>query len=349
MTTSRLIGFAMTLLPTLAPALARERCVVTRLNPQAVELQCEPAVTADVWRSGDTVLDRRDVRVRKRFAGETLRVDLPAATRQYLILVQGPGRRVVVAERLLPLEQGSNFRDLGGYPTRDGHTVRWGKVFRSAGMPMLTDRDYQLLAGLDLDSVVDLRALQERELMPDQLDDRTGALFLSNDYPLRDLISHMGADGTEDIYRGLEKLLVPQFRMALSRMLADHGAVVFHDVWGQDRAGVFAALLYDVLGVDRATIREDFHLSQRMRRPQFEIPDLDPAAYPGNPIVKYYASKKMNGVHKAESLYTPAGASHIDRFMTYIDAEYGGSAPYFTSRLGQSAADIARLKTLLLE
>src|SRR5229473_3010704 len=42
---------------------------------------------------------------------------------------------------VVPLEGGSNFRDLGGYRTAEGHLVRRGAVFRSAHLGNLTDQD----------------------------------------------------------------------------------------------------------------------------------------------------------------------------------------------------------------
>ena len=52
--------------------------------------------------------------------------------RAYFELVPSSGATpVVTAERLLPLDGPDNFRDLGGYETSDGRTVRWGQLFRS--------------------------------------------------------------------------------------------------------------------------------------------------------------------------------------------------------------------------
>ncbi len=42
---------------------------------------------------------------------------------------------------IVPLQGGSNFRDLGGYRTADGRLVRRGTVFRSAHLGSLTDED----------------------------------------------------------------------------------------------------------------------------------------------------------------------------------------------------------------
>jgi protein-tyrosine phosphatase len=46
-------------------------------------------------------------------------------------------------ERHIPLERQPNFRDLGGYETADGRTVKWGQVYRSGQMPDLTDADVE--------------------------------------------------------------------------------------------------------------------------------------------------------------------------------------------------------------
>src|SRR5262245_4427188 len=49
---------------------------------------------------------------------------------------------------VVPLQGGSNFRDLGGYRTADGRKVRRGAVFRSAHLGGLTDTDRAALGRL---------------------------------------------------------------------------------------------------------------------------------------------------------------------------------------------------------
>ena len=61
-------------------------------------------------------------------------------------------------QRLLPLEGGQNFRDLGGYRTRDGRTVRWGMLFRSGAMDGLTAADYAYLGKIGIRTVCDFRS-----------------------------------------------------------------------------------------------------------------------------------------------------------------------------------------------
>ena len=43
--------------------------------------------------------------------------------------------------RKLPFTGAHNFRDLGGYKTEDGRTVKWGKIYRSDNLHSLTDED----------------------------------------------------------------------------------------------------------------------------------------------------------------------------------------------------------------
>ena len=60
--------------------------------------------------------------------------------------------------RLLPLEGGSNFRDLGGYPTAQGSIVKRGVLFRSGAMTGLTAADQAYLGRFGFQSIVFGRA-----------------------------------------------------------------------------------------------------------------------------------------------------------------------------------------------
>src|SRR5580693_1588283 len=56
----------------------------------------------------------------------------------------------------------SNFRDLGGYPAKDGRTLRWRQIFRSNHLGHLTAADIAVLRGLGLKSAFDFRGAEER-------------------------------------------------------------------------------------------------------------------------------------------------------------------------------------------
>lgn len=349
MKTSLRIALAGTLaIGGVSPALALEPATVTRLDAATVELDAGALQPRSVWISTDTRIDESDRRVANPGKDGKLKLAIPASDRRYVILRAKNGKDTVVSERALPLQQASNFRDIGGYVTRDGHTVRWGKAFRSGAMPLLTEADYALVAQLAIGSVVDLRSLDEREIAPDQIDERTGALFIANDYSMKPLMAKMRQGDGENMYRGMEIMLKPQFRSLFKRLIADEGAVVYHCSAGQDRTGMATALLYDTLGVDRETILKDYHLSTLLRRTEWEMPKVDPKDYPNNPIVQYYFARAQDERVKAEPLYTPKGASHLAQFFTYIDQQYGGSEGYLRKELGLTDGDMVKLRAVML-
>src|ERR1019366_10397157 len=56
-----------------------------------------------------------------------------------------------------------NFRDLGGYPTFDGRTTRWRRLFRADGLSRLTEADMAIFRDLGVVTVIDLRTVLEAD------------------------------------------------------------------------------------------------------------------------------------------------------------------------------------------
>jgi protein tyrosine/serine phosphatase len=66
--------------------------------------------------------------------------------------------------RHLNLAGASNFRDLGGYPGKDGRPVRWRQIFRSNHLGHLTASDIEVLRSLGVKSAFDFRGIEERAM-----------------------------------------------------------------------------------------------------------------------------------------------------------------------------------------
>src|SRR5215475_2401481 len=64
--------------------------------------------------------------------------------------------------RHFDLQGASNFRDLGGYATADGHTVRWRHIFRSNHLGHLTETDVGVVRELGVKHAFDFRGTDER-------------------------------------------------------------------------------------------------------------------------------------------------------------------------------------------
>src|SRR5690606_17096622 len=94
-----------------------------------------------------------------------------------------------LAERVVPLEQGSNFRDIGGYATLDGKRVRQGLIYRSGATPMLTDSDLERVRALGLRNMIDLRSSEERALAPTRIE---GVPYTAVGYSIGKIVEGMG-------------------------------------------------------------------------------------------------------------------------------------------------------------
>ncbi|NCF68661.1 MAG: protein-tyrosine-phosphatase, partial [Chloroflexi bacterium] len=66
-------------------------------------------------------------------------------------------------KRHIDLAGQANFRDLGGYQTIDGRSLKWGQVYRSGRLVKLTDEDLVRLEQLGIRTVVNLLTEDDKE------------------------------------------------------------------------------------------------------------------------------------------------------------------------------------------
>jgi protein-tyrosine phosphatase len=179
--------------------------------------------------------------------------------------------------RVLPLEGGRNFRDLGGYETEDGRHVRWGRLFRSGAMAQLTPSDYGYLSELRIRVICDFRSKAERADEPTRwLADPTPR-FLAWDGAIQEdespLIEALTADDASqktvreamaELYRHIPYVFADRYRELFRVLALGEAPLAFHCSAGKDRAGVAAALLLTALGVPRETVIEDYAMSDKV-------------------------------------------------------------------------------------
>ena len=71
--------------------------------------------------------------------------------------------------RKILLDGTSNTRELGGYKTKDGKSLKWGVLYRSDKLSELTDPDQKYLTQLGIKTVIDFRSEEEKQNEPDQV------------------------------------------------------------------------------------------------------------------------------------------------------------------------------------
>tara|TARA_E500000178_G_scaffold88826_1_gene87693 strand:- start:303 stop:1142 length:840 start_codon:yes stop_codon:yes gene_type:complete len=258
--------------------------------------------------------------------------------------------------RVLPLENGSNFRDAGDYPTIDGKRVIRGELFRSAAMYAIeSESDIDYLENFKFKTVVDLRSNEERELQPDRwvLKDKS-INYVSHDYSIMNLMSSSSEDSSANeekvdagnYYQVMHKTLVPQIKLYFDALLNEQVPVILHCSAGQDRTGFISAVLLKLLGVSEDLIYEDYNLSTDLRRPSIEAGDIN-----------YIEKAKTNAFAKLMLSYgagTPAkqgnplrtsdGVPFLKTALDAIKDDYGSVEKYLKTEIGLSSLDIAQLR-----
>jgi protein-tyrosine phosphatase len=231
--------------------------------------------------------------------------------------------------RHLNLAGASNFRDLGGYATKDGRTVRWRQIFRSNHLAHLTDDDAAVLRSLGVKRAFDFRGTGERAEALCGISDITvhslpveptvvaalraiaeGGTPLSADHAVEVM---------RDSYRSYVQQNTPRFRTLFAHLLEDRAPLVIHCTAGKDRTGFACALILHTLGVPDDVISDDYLLTNQFYR-------RDPNS----------ASDLPDHVKQVLGSVQPA---FLGAAFEAIDADYGNLETYLRDGIGLGAAE----------
>ncbi|WP_158244429.1 MULTISPECIES: tyrosine-protein phosphatase [unclassified Pseudomonas] len=178
-----------------------------------------------------------------------------------------------------PLLAGApNFRDLGGYRTRNGRRLRYNLVFRSEGLAELTRDDLEVVRKLGIRLICDLRSEREREQVPTRWPENSPvntlhldiAADLRAEYAVMSelLLASPSTEGANQAmlttYRQFPTAFAGRLPQFFEQILAGSNLpLVFHCAAGKDRTGFVAALLLTALEVPLDDIIEDYLLTAR--------------------------------------------------------------------------------------
>jgi protein-tyrosine phosphatase len=262
-------------------------------------------------------------------------------------------------ERHIPLQGQVNFRDLGGYQTVDGRTVKWGQVYRSGRLPKLTDEDVDRLADLGIRTVVSL-------LLADDIDvygrDRVPPGVREISLPINSkTVTQMANISTNALQTGdfslipvemnpeIHRLLIhdgKQEYAALLRMIADpdNRPLIVHCSHGVHRTGTGAAILLSALGVPWDTVRDDYLLSNKYRHNdvQMRLGRLRQMA-----AEKRGIAPEQVDMTNMEAFLIQSG-SYVDASKAEMIDEYGSIDGFILEGLGLNQSEVDQLRDELL-
>ncbi len=241
--------------------------------------------------------------------------------------------------RSIELEGASNLRDLGGYRTKDGARVRFGRVFRSARLSDITAADAERIRASGIGRIADLRGPGEQQAAPTKL---TGVEIhdLSIDPSLGTALRALSEQGDAarlpiqqlmaEAYAAYALTWNHRYARLFELLLApDAPALLFHCTAGKDRTGFGAALILAALGVDRATIQADYLATSRLWRGQAGV------------------STSLTPI--AAEVLTSVEPMFLDAAFAAMTTAHGSLDAYLEARIGLDAGRRAALRDALLE
>ncbi|UNK78025.1 tyrosine-protein phosphatase [Sphingopyxis granuli] len=238
----------------------------------------------------------------------------------------------MAADRVLPLSGVHNFRDYGGYGIEGGGQLRSGVLWRSAQHEAATDDDLAALDALGLETVVDLRGDDERELHPCRRSDRFAARVLFAGGITAGLAPHLQAAGGAidvetararmiDTYAAMpyRPALVATLRLYLSALAEYDAPSLVHCVAGKDRTGFAVAIVHRLLGVHEDDLMHDYLLTNTAGKIEERI--AQGAAH----IRQRYGGEIKDDAVRALMSVNPA---YLDAALATVRRDHGDIAGY---------------------
>ena len=242
-------------------------------------------------------------------------------------------------ERTLVWDGCVNVRDLGGLPTEDGGTTRFGAVVRADNVTLLSDEGWNALVGYGVRRIVDLRYDDEAAAEPAH---RVGidvvhAPLIEESARFDELDERLAGITEPVAWRRANYLMVLEwvpenFARAVRAVVgAPGGTVLVHCAGGVDRTGLVVALLLRVAGVPVDAIADDYAQSEANWAPsrnEWIAEAADPAERAKRTILTVM----------------PAAAMH--EVLVELEARHGSAADYLIGG-GVSTQELATARAKL--
>jgi protein-tyrosine phosphatase len=304
-------------------------------------------VECSIYKGQSTDSINRTEPIAKTTNNSVILSNLDPLVRYYFEVAPKGETRQIVAERHLRFQGIRNFRDLGGYETTDGRTVKWGLLYRSGNLSQATDADLTYLSRLRLKSVFDFRIPYENRLPSSEYATAHGAQVYELPM-LSDRIVQMFESATMHRSGALHRidakeLIIETYRSFATDFLPQCGEIIqtvsdpvnlpalYHCNQGKDRTGFVSAITLLALGVSTETVFKDFILSRQYIKPD-----------DGGQIPSFID-------HDIRQALLETRREHLEAAFEIMDKRYGSVDTYLHEGLGLNETILERLRTTLLE
>lgn len=174
------------------------------------------------------------------------------------------------------MESIHNFRDFGGYQTRNGSIVKKRLLYRSGSMAKASVNDLKKLSTLGIKTIIDLRTHQERHKNPDPIPKNSTMKSIHIPIKVRmhnesgfiwQLLSfRFGKARKIDFHAAVREMYqeyVSDFTLEFSKILkltseSSNLPILIHCTGGKDRTGFACCLIQLALDIPFETVLQDY-------------------------------------------------------------------------------------------
>lgn len=263
--------------------------------------------------------------------------------RIYFVLETGEGEKITAAARLAGLGEVENFRDLGGYKTKDNKTVKWGRFFRGGALYNLSEDGKVYINNMGFKNIVDFRDDREIEKQPDYVPEETiyknleaVRLPVPTDnntavYTMEDRLKNIKTKEDADKFFQVNEIIYqsvpfknPSYRELLEMLDSEEAFPMYqHCSAGKDRTGIGSALILLSLGVDRETVMGDYLLSATYRETTNRVYIDKLKEKTSNPVVIELANRLLSVDRTLLQETYDAIDEKYSSFGEFLKEEYG--------------------------
>ena len=250
--------------------------------------------------------------------------------------------------RLLPMDGAHNTRELGGYKTTDGKSVKWGMLFRSDKLSDISGTDQEYLQNLGIKKIIDFRSEEEKTEDPDIIPSGISyvEMPISFDGAMRSKIEAVLKGETDkevksfliDANREFVTSYTDVYENFLRGLIDDDAPTLFHCTAGKDRAGFAAAISLIALGVSREDVIEDY---------------MKTNAFTKDRIEEILGQIKLMSLYQTDTeiLRPLIGVErvYIETAFKTAEEKYGSLENFIRDGLNISDEDIQKLRNKFLE
>lgn len=259
-----------------------------------------------------------------------------------------------MASRLLALEGISNFRDYGDYPARNGARIVAARLYRSGHHVKATRGDIDVVVGLSLATVIDLRGASERALYPCKRPAGFSAqvLFADGETTQTGQALHDEAAAAvvtaRDAHANMLRLygqmpfqpnMIAAMRLYFTALAERDGTSLLHCLAGKDRTGFVVALVHKLLGVHYDDIVDDYLLTNA-------VTDIDARMAHRAPFLRARFGQAIqdDAIRTLMSVHP----DYLEHSFAAIAAQHGSAARYAAVALGVTPSQMAQIESRLL-